>query len=144
MGKRIIELSENTSFNDDDYMVLDNSTDTAKFTYANLWNSILSKLSTFTYELEDGDLTLIAAINNISSQLANVSTSLQAKADSSTTLEGYGITDAYTQTQINDLVDAKANESDVYNKSEIDQTVANLQSQIDVIMAYSNADVTRY
>ena len=44
---------------------------------------------------------------------SDVTTALSGKADKATTLAGYGITDAYTQTQINDKLDLKANASDV-------------------------------
>ena len=47
---------------------------------------------------------------------------ISGKADKATTLQGYGITDAYTQTQtdakIDEKIAGKANSSDVYTKTE--------------------------
>ena len=44
---------------------------------------------------------------------AEVKKMVDAKADSATTLAGYGITDAYTQTQVDNLLSSKANKTDV-------------------------------
>ena len=44
---------------------------------------------------------------------AEVKDMVDAKADSATSLAGYGITDAYTQTQVDELLNNKANASDV-------------------------------
>ena len=49
---------------------------------------------------------------------------LGKKADKATTLAGYGITDAYTQTQINDALSLKADKSNTYTKSEVDGLLA--------------------
>lgn len=45
---------------------------------------------------------------------------ITGKADKSTSLSGYGIVDAYTKTEVNDLVAVKADAVSVYTKSEID------------------------
>lgn len=54
---------------------------------------------------------------------------ISGKADKATTLEGYGITDAYTETEVNGLLNAKANTAttlsgygitDAYTKLEVD------------------------
>lgn len=45
---------------------------------------------------------------------------LAAKANSATTLAGYGITDAYTEAEVDTALSAKANSVDVYTKTEID------------------------
>lgn len=58
---------------------------------------------------------------------------IDTKANKATTLTGYGITDAYTQTEVNDLLATKAvaattlagyNISDAYTKAEVDGMVA--------------------
>ena len=45
---------------------------------------------------------------------------LVQKADKATTLYGYGITDAYTKTQVDNLLVLKADKANVYNKTEVD------------------------
>ena len=45
------------------------------------------------------------------------------KADKATTLSGYGITDAYTKTEVDGKISSKANSSDVYTKTETDQQI---------------------
>ncbi len=57
---------------------------------------------------------------------------LAKKADKATTLAGYGITDAYTQTQINDALSLKADKSNTYTKSEVDGLVDGLEGAIDL------------
>ena len=56
---------------------------------------------------------------------AETDTLLGGKADKSTTLAGYGITDAYTKTEADNLLNAKADASNVYTKSEIDTKIPN-------------------
>jgi hypothetical protein len=46
------------------------------------------------------------------------------KADRGTTLAAYGITDAYTQVQTNQLLNQKANTADVYHKAYVDGRLA--------------------
>lgn len=46
-----------------------------------------------------------------------------AKADKSTTLSGYGITNAYTKTEVDGKINSKANSSDVYTKSQTDSAI---------------------
>lgn len=48
-----------------------------------------------------------------------VDTALATKANKATTLSGYCITDAYTKTCVNSLLDTKANVSDVYTQEEV-------------------------
>ena len=63
----------------------------------------------------------------------DVNTLATTKADKATTLSGYGITDAYTKTEVDGKINSKANSSDVYTKlqtdSQIDSKVAALVSQ---------------
>ena len=68
-----------------------------------------------------------------------VNTELAKKANTATSLSGYGITDAYTKTQTDSLLDAKADAattlagyqiSDAYTKTEVDTIKNNLQTSI--------------
>lgn len=58
---------------------------------------------------------LIKAAND--TQNTEIETAYAKKA---TTLEGYGIADAYTETEVNNLLSAKADSANVYTKTEID------------------------
>lgn len=63
---------------------------------------------------QDADLTQLRQdVNNLAT----------TKADKATTLSGYGITDAYTKTQVDGKINSKANSSDVYTKSETDNAI---------------------
>lgn len=63
---------------------------------------------------QDADLTQLRQdVNNLAT----------TKADKATTLSGYGITDAYTKTQVDGKINSKANSSDVYTKSETDSAI---------------------
>ena len=53
-----------------------------------------------------------------------ITSSIAGKADKSTTLEGYGITDAYTKAEVDTAVNAKANSADVYTKAAADAKIA--------------------
>lgn len=55
-------------------------------------------------------------LNQLQSQISTISSQ---KANKSTTLSGYGITDAYTKTQVNDLLDDKVNLTDIYTKTQL-------------------------
>ena len=63
----------------------------------------------------------------------DVNTLATTKADKATTFSGYGITDAYTKTEVDGKINSKANSSDVYTKlqtdSQIDSKVAALVNQ---------------
>ena len=50
--------------------------------------------------------------------VGQMKTELGKKADKATTLKGYGITDAYTKTEADELLGKKANAADVYTKTE--------------------------
>lgn len=69
-------------------------------------------------------------------------TALNAKADSATTLAGYGITDAYTQAEVTSLLSSKANSAttlsgygitDAYTKTETDGLLAEKLGTSDTI-----------
>lgn len=62
-----------------------------------------------------------------------VNIDLSNYATKSTTLAGYGITNAYTKDEVNTELGKKANSSDVYTKTEVDNTLVNKLSNTDVI-----------
>ena len=51
---------------------------------------------------------------------------IDAKADKSTSLAGYGITDAYTKGEVDGKLEAKADKSDTYTKEEVDAKVTSV------------------
>ena len=96
-------------------------------------------------------ISLVDAIGNVSTQtitltnylasLTYTNAQLDLKADKSTTLAGYGITDAYTKEETNDLLSAKANKvyvdnqlelkadkSTTYTKTEVDNLIDTIKS----------------
>ena len=62
-----------------------------------------------------------------------VNIDLSNYATKSTTLAGYGITNAYTKDEVNTELGKKANSSDVYTKTEVNNSLANKLSNTDVI-----------
>lgn len=62
-----------------------------------------------------------------------VNIDLSNYATKSTTLAGYGITNAYTKDEVNTELGKKANSSDVYTKTEVDDALVNKLSNTDVI-----------
>lgn len=59
------------------------------------------------------------------------------KADKATTLSGYGITDAYTKTEVDTELDNKANSSDVYTKSNVytkDETDSAINTKVSALV----------
>lgn len=62
-----------------------------------------------------------------------VNIDLSNYATKSTTLAGYGITNAYTKDEVNTELGKKANSSDVYTKEEVNNALANKLSNTDVI-----------
>ena len=62
-----------------------------------------------------------------------VNIDLSNYATKSTTLAGYGITNAYTKDEVNTELGKKANSSDVYTKTEVNNALANKLSKTDVI-----------
>ena len=59
-------------------------------------------------------------IDETNAQIDAFNSLLVNKADKATTLYGYGITDAYTKTQVDNLLVLKADKANVYNKTEVD------------------------
>lgn len=104
-------------------------------------------LSTNDYTTEDKNkLTGIATgaeVNKIDAVKVNgtaltitdkaVNIDLSNYATKSTTLAGYGITNAYTKDEVNTELGKKANSSDVYTKTEVDTALSNKLSNTDVI-----------
>lgn len=62
-----------------------------------------------------------------------VNIDLSNYATKSTTLAGYGITNAYTKDEVNTALGKKANSSDVYTKTEVNDALENKLSNTDVI-----------
>lgn len=62
-----------------------------------------------------------------------VNIDLSNYATKSTTLAGYGITNAYTKDEVNTELGKKANSSDVYTKTEVNNSLVNKLSKTDVI-----------
>ena len=62
-----------------------------------------------------------------------VNIDLSNYATKSTTLAGYGITNAYTKDEVNTELGKKANSSDVYTKTEVNDALVNKLSNTDVI-----------
>ena len=54
---------------------------------------------------------------------SEVDTALSGKADTATTLSGYGITDAYTKTEVDTALAGKANTANTYTKTEVDNAI---------------------
>ena len=78
------------------------------------------------------DLSAYMTIETANSTFATITT-VNGKADKATTLEGYGITDAYTKTEVNNSLNNKADKAttlngygitDAYTKSEVDSKTA--------------------
>lgn len=59
-----------------------------------------------------------------SGQLTDIRGTLDYKADKATTLAGYGISDAYTKTEADTLLGAKADQATTYTKGETDSLLA--------------------
>lgn len=51
--------------------------------------------------------------SEIDTKISNINTSISGKAAKATTLSGYGITDAYTKSQVDSALSSKANTSDI-------------------------------
>lgn len=76
--------------------------------------------------LKDGDDTITISADGDGFSLDTtkyytkdeVDEELSGKADKSTTLAGYGIENAYTKTEVNNLLTNKANTSSVYTKTQ--------------------------
>lgn len=51
--------------------------------------------------------------------------SIEGKADAGTTLSDYGITDAYTKSEVNESLSTKADSSTTYTKTEVDSAINN-------------------
>lgn len=78
------------------------------------------------------DLSAYMTTETANSTFATITT-VNGKADKATTLEGYGITDAYTKTEVNNSLNNKADKAttlngygitDAYTKSEVDSKTA--------------------
>lgn len=75
---------------------------------------------------------LATALGNDADFASTITTALSGKADSSTTLAGYGIIDAYTSTEVDTLLGDKANSADVYTSTEVD-TALDLKQDVIIV-----------
>lgn len=110
---RAVPLTQNTRFIEgEDFPAEDyeNSLDRIYMALQELGNLIQEKLDGYTKEEVDG--------------------LLDKKADKAITLSGYGITDAYTKEETNGSLAKKADISNVYNKSEIDGMIGDVEIRL--------------
>ncbi|MBR5487919.1 MAG: YadA-like family protein, partial [Phascolarctobacterium sp.] len=63
--------------------------------------------------------------------LKETAQALAGKADKATTLDGYGITDAYTKAEVDSKLDGKVDAKDVYSKTDVDGKIADVASELD-------------
>jgi hypothetical protein len=93
---------------------------------------------------------LAEALGDNENFASTVTSSLASKADSSTSLEGYGILNAYTQTEIDDALLLKANSEDVYTQTEIDDALLlkanseDVYTQTEIDQAFSDLAIGDY
>ena len=63
--------------------------------------------------------------------LKETAQALAGKADKAATLDGYGITDAYTKAEVDSKLDGKVDVKDVYSKTDVDGKIADIGSELD-------------
>ena len=68
--------------------------------------------------------------------ISNIGPDISGKADKATTLSGYGITNAYTKTEVDTKLNAKANVSDVYSKSDVDTKLSGKANKATTLSGY--------
>lgn len=76
-------------------------------------------------KINDTIVTVNSSLDTINDTIITVNTNIEKKADKATTLEGYGIEDAYTKEEVD-------NKHQVLTKSEYDQKVNNSEIEDDV------------
>ena len=87
-----------------------------------------TNVQTFTAN-QSGNVTANITVPTKTSELTNDSgfltshQDISGKADKSNTLSGYGITDAYTKTEVDNALNTKANASNVYTKTETNNLI---------------------
>lgn len=69
---------------------------------------------------------------------------IAGKADSATTLAGYGIEDAYTKTEVDTALNAKADVSTTYTKTEVDTALATKANSEDIQDLVSQTSMEEY
>lgn len=89
-------------------------------------NALAGRISTL--ETTTSNLGTLATLNEVGeAQLATaLKTKIDNKADSATTLAGYGITDAYTKTEVTDAISTAKTEAAETAQSKIDGKIATL------------------
>ena len=68
--------------------------------------------------------------------ISNIGPDISGKADKSTTLSGYGITNAYTKTEVDNKLNAKANASNVYSKSDVETKLSEKANKATTLSGY--------
>ena len=68
--------------------------------------------------------------------ISNIGPDISGKADKATTLSGYGITNAYTKTEVDTKLNAKANVSNVYSKSDVDTKLSGKANKATTLSGY--------
>ena len=132
-----IELPlKDTQFSDNDIIITqeDGSQEVKKITIDTVNKSLtFLKLKDTFSSFEDGKYLKSTADSVI---LTDVQWS--EIQDTPITISGYGITDAYTKTEVDDALATKANINDVYTKTEVDDALATKANIDDV---YSKTEV---
>ena len=94
-----------------------------------------TNVQTFTAN-QSGNVTANITVPTKTSELTNDSgfltshQDISGKADKSNTLSGYGITDAYTKTEVDNKLNAKANSSNVYTKTETNNLINSITKTV--------------
>ena len=92
-----------------------------------------SSIAEITKEVENAR----GSSNSLGARLDTVDTNLAKKADKTNTLAGYGIINAYTKTEMQNLLAKKANVNSVYSKTETDNLLGN---KADINSVYSKVE----
>ena len=88
--------------------------------------------------LETEIATARGSSNSLGARLDTVDANLAKKADKTNTLAGYGIINAYTKTEIINLLANKADVNSVYSKAETDNSLGEKADKADVDTALAN------
>lgn len=101
--------------------------------------SAITAETTRATEAESGLSQAISAETSArESAITQIETALSGKADSATTLSGYGITDAYTKSEVDTALAGKADTATTYTKTEVDNALA---GKADTATTYTKTEV---
>ena len=91
-------------------------------------------------DVNGGTITIPAYDDTeVKADITAIETAVDGKADKATTIDGYGITDAYTKSEIDSVIEAKADSSttlagygitDSYTKSEVDSSINSINTTL--------------